>query len=255
MFMVIEERGAVAEAFTLQFSREGMAASGLSRREFDEWLETAGKTDFAAIEGFLVGEAGPRAAIVRAIRAKCRAPIIALNDFSALDQTLELFRNGFDDVVRKPVHVRELLARARAVRRRSECAPGHASVGPIRVFFDGRDPEIDGDVLQLPRRERRILEFLASHRGKRVTKSQIYHSIYGLFDDDVEESVVESHVSKLRKKLRSRIGYDPIDPKRYLGYCLTDRVRGSERATTATERGFHRAAPFDAARERACALA
>jgi DNA-binding response OmpR family regulator len=66
-----------------------------------------------------------------------------------------------------------------------------------------------------------MLEYLVQHRGKRVTKSQIFNAVYGIFDEDVEEAVVESHISKLRKKLRARLGYDPIDSKRYLGYCLT----------------------------------
>ena len=81
-------------------------------------------------------------------------------------------------------------------------------------------PGAHGEVLELPRRERRILEYLVANRGKRVTKTQIFNAIYGIFDEDVEEDVVESHISKLRKKLRHRLGYDPIDSKRYLGYSL-----------------------------------
>ena len=53
-----------------------------------------------------------------------------------------------------------------------------------------------------------------------MTKTQVFNAIYGIFDEDVEENVVESHVSKLRKKLRERLGFDPIDSKRFLGYCL-----------------------------------
>ena len=41
-----------------------------------------------------------------------------------------------------------------------------------------------------------------------------------VFDEDVEENVVESHISKLRKKLRKKLGFDPIDSKRFLGYCI-----------------------------------
>ena len=93
-------------------------------------------------------------------------------------------------------------------------------VGEMKLFFDGRDPEIKGDAFPLPRRERRILEHLVVNRGKRVTKAQIFNAIYGIFDEQVEENVVESHMSKLRKKLRRKLGYDPIDSKRYLGYCL-----------------------------------
>jgi DNA-binding response OmpR family regulator len=75
-------------------------------------------------------------------------------------------------------------------------------------------------VLALPRRERRILEYLAANRSRRVSRTQIFNAVYGLFDENVEESVVESHISKLRKKLRHSLGFDPIDTKRYLGYQL-----------------------------------
>jgi DNA-binding response OmpR family regulator len=70
------------------------------------------------------------------------------------------------------------------------------------------------------RRERRILEYLAANRGRRVTKTQVFNAIYGIFDEEVEENVVESHISKLRKKLREKLGFDPIDSKRFLGYRL-----------------------------------
>jgi two-component system, OmpR family, flagellar system response regulator FtcR len=227
MFILIEARELVVAAFAAQLAREGVAVKGFRPREFHEWLSGATKHELNAIEGFLVGDAPTDAvASIKELRSRCAGPVIALLENSYLERTLDLFASGADDVVRKPVQARELLARVRAIRRRSEAQSGHASIGPMRVFFDGRDPEIGGDPLALPRRERRILEFLAAHRGRRVTKSQIFNCIYGLFDEDVEENVVESHVSKLRKKLRERIGYDPIDSKRYLGYCLVESAKG-----------------------------
>ena len=93
-------------------------------------------------------------------------------------------------------------------------------VGGLRIYTDGRDPEVDGEPLPLPRRERRILEYLATKNGRRVTKTQVFNAIYGIFDGEVEENVVESHISKLRKKLREKLGFDPIDSKRFLGYRL-----------------------------------
>ena len=120
--------------------------------------------------------------------------------------------------------MRANLARVGAIKRRREYENASAAVGDLRVFFDGRDPELKGAVLPLPRRERRILEYLVNNRGKRVSKAQIFNSIYGLFDDNVEENVVESHISKLRKKLRRQLGYDPINSVRYLGYRLDDCV-------------------------------
>ncbi|MFO1089147.1 MAG: winged helix-turn-helix domain-containing protein [Hyphomicrobiales bacterium] len=141
-------------------------------------------------------------------------------DSRVLDSMLRLFDAGVDDVVSKPVHVREILARARAIARRRTNDPDATTAGEITVFFDGRDPQVRGRPLALPRRERRILEHLASCKGRLVTRSQIFSSVYGLFDENIEESVVESHISKLRKKLRQRLGYDPIESKRYLGYRL-----------------------------------
>jgi DNA-binding response OmpR family regulator len=53
-----------------------------------------------------------------------------------------------------------------------------------------------------------------------VTKAQLFNVIYGIFDAEAKETVIESHISKLRRKLVSRLGSDPIDSKRYLGYML-----------------------------------
>ena len=66
--------------------------------------------------------------------------MIALNERPALEQTLELFAAGVDDVVRKPIHVREILARVSAIRRRLGDERGGSVVGEIEVFPDGRDP-------------------------------------------------------------------------------------------------------------------
>jgi DNA-binding response OmpR family regulator len=134
-----------------------------------------------------------------------------------------LFAAGVDDVVRKPVHAREIIARIGAIRRRATAVSKSIEIDGLQVHSDGRDPEVNGKVLMLPRRERRILEYLAVNRSRRVSRSQIFNAVYGLFDEDVEESVVESHISKLRKKLRQMLGYDPIDTKRYLGYQLVRR--------------------------------
>ena len=220
MFIVVDERELVTSGYATSFVREGVSTTGLGPREFRDWVGSVGDPDLLAVEAFLLGDCRERELFPRIIRERSRAPVIAMNETPSLEQTLELFAAGFDDVVRKPVHVRELLARVGAIRRRFDAERDFALVGEMRVYFDGRDPEVKGKVLPLPRRERRILEYLVSNQGRRVTKSQIFNSIYGLFDENVEENVVESHMSKLRKKLRHRLGYDPIDSKRYLGYAL-----------------------------------
>ena len=76
----------------------------------------------------------------------------------------------------------------------------------------------------LPRRERRILDYLAANRTRRVSRAQIFNAVYGLFDEEVEESVGESHIRYLRKQLRYARGYDPIEPRRVLGYQLVPHL-------------------------------
>lgn len=220
MFIIVDERDLVTNGYASRFTQEGIASAGFRSQPFRDWMSTAIETDIQAIEAFLVGECRDREELPRLIRRRSQAAIIAMNDGPSLEQTLGLFSAGMDDVVRKPIHVREILARVHAIRRRCELRADSASVGAIQVFFNGCDPVVNGDILSLPRREKRILEYLVVNRGRRLTKAQIFNAVYGLFDDDVEENVIESHISKLRKKLRTRLGYDPIESQRFLGYIL-----------------------------------
>ncbi|WP_046868826.1 response regulator transcription factor [Microvirga massiliensis] len=218
MYIVVDERQMVTSGYVASFKREGVSSLGLFSGEFHEWLETATETDLDAIEGFLLGDFDERLRCAESIRRCSKAPIIALSDVRSLEETLELFTAKFDDVVRKPVHVREILARSEAIWRRVNGHKPQANTDRIQVFYDGRDAEIDGVAFNIPRRELQILEYLVRNQGRRVNKTQIYNAIYGLYKEDVEESVIEGHVSKLRKKLRQRLGYDPINAKRFLGY-------------------------------------
>ena len=109
-------------------------------------------------------------------------------------------------------------AGAASAARSRRPRPGQG--GRLKVFSDGRDPEIDGISLILPRRERHILEYFARNRGRQLSRAQIFNAVYADHGTDVEESVVEGHISKLRKKLRMRLGYDPIEAKRLAGYTF-----------------------------------
>jgi two-component system, OmpR family, flagellar system response regulator FtcR len=220
MIVIVDERAAVTEGYTAWFDREGVSAAGLTPHDFDSWVGAVSKPDLMAVEAFLLGDCRERHVLPKLIRVRSRAPVIALNDNKSLEETLELFAAGVDDVVRKPIHVREILARIRAISARTHVQSEGTQVGDLKVFSDGRDPEVRGEVLPLPRRERRILEFLVMNRGCRVTKTQIFNYVYGLFSEDIDENVVESHVSKLRKRLRHRLGFDAVDSQRYLGYRL-----------------------------------
>ena len=220
MIVIVDERELVTGGFGSLFGREGVASAGFRATEFGDWIDGAADDDLKSVSAVLLGDCGPHALCPRRIRERTTAPVIALSEQPSLDNTLRLFEAGVDDVIRKPVHIREILARVAAIRRRAPEESQFTEIGALRIYRDGRDPEIAGSPLPLPRRERRILEYLASNTGRRVTKAQVFNAIYGVFDDDVEENVVESHISKLRKKLREKLGFDPIESKRFLGYCL-----------------------------------
>lgn len=228
MIILVDDRSEVTSAYRASFGREGVSAATFTPTDFDNWFHSTSGPDLAAVEAFILGDFEQRETVTRVIKTRSEAPAIALNDSSGLESTLKLFAAGADDVVRKPVHAREIIARISAIRRRAAGEAKPTDLGDIRVFNDGRDPEVAGQVLALPRRERRILEYLVANRSRRVSRNQIFNAVYGLFDEEVEESVVESHISKLRKKLRHILGYDPIDTKRYLGYQIVSR--GSDAA-------------------------
>jgi DNA-binding response OmpR family regulator len=222
MFVVIDDREGVTQGYADGFDREGVVSIGFSSTDFRDWLEGAVGNDLTVIRAFLLGDCPDRTSIPSSIRNRSPAPIIALNSLKLLKHTIELFEAGVDDVVHAPVHVREILARTAVIRRRTIGQTEQSPTSIIRVFLDGRDPEVAGRTLALPRRELRILEYLVGHQGKWLTKTQLFNAIYGLFDASFDENVIESHVSKLRRKLRDHLGYDPIESKRYMGYRLDD---------------------------------
>jgi DNA-binding response OmpR family regulator len=226
MIVIVDDRNLVTDAFRSSFDREGVPAAGFSGGDFEGWVEAAANEDVEAINAFLIGQCTRPDVLARIIRRRSAAAVIAMKDHKTLASTLELFAIGVDDVVSKPCHVREILARIEAISRRASVERERpiASVSAIQIFRDGRDPLVCGEPLSLPRRELRILEFLVANQSRRVTKSQIFNSVYGLFDQEIDENVIESHISKLRRRLRGRLGYDPIDSKRHLGYRLVGCV-------------------------------
>ena len=225
MIVVVDERTSVSEAYRTAFSREGYSAAAFSPAEFQGWFQSLKDCDMSAVDGLVLGDFDQRIELTKVVKRRLPVPTIVLNDTPALDMTLKLFEAGADDVVRKPIHVRELIARIAVIKRRAKLEENALwSQDGLIIFGGGRYPQINGREFQIPRRELRILEHLAANHSRRSTRAQIFAAVYGIFDERVEENVVESHISKLRKKLRAELGFDPIDMQRYLGYQLVRRV-------------------------------
>lgn len=162
MIILVDDRVEVTDAYRASFSREGISAASFTPTDFDNWFHSTSGPDLAAVEAFILGDFLQREMVTRAIKTRSEAPAIALNDAIGLESTLKLFAAGADDVVRKPVHAREIIARISAIRRRTSPRSKATDLGDLRVFNDGRDPEVAGKTMVLPRRERRIIEQFAN---------------------------------------------------------------------------------------------
>jgi DNA-binding response OmpR family regulator len=237
-----------SEGFSVDTAFDGLAALRSARKH---------SPDIVVLDIGLPGLDGFE--VCRALRKETNAPVVFLTARGAEVDRIVGLELGADDYIVKPFSPRELIARVRAVLRRSGAAPLEAAarrvVGAIAVDAQRREVTLDGKPVRLKPREFDVLWLLACNEGRVFTRDQLIETVWG-FDFDGDPRTVDVHVRRIRRAL----GDDARAP-RYLhtihglGYKLSTPGAALQRAAPCPKNAgiSRRASPICVGSARACA--
>jgi two-component system OmpR family response regulator len=159
--------------------------------------------------------------IVRALRAEGdRTPILVLSALDSVDERVRGLRAGGDDYLGKPFAVEELVARVESLLRRSSNASATSlRVDDLELDLLQRRARRGGRTLDLTAREFRLLEYLARHAGKVVTRTMLLKGVWDIHYDP-QTNVVDVHVSRLRQAVDKEFERPLIHTVRGVGYSM-----------------------------------
>jgi DNA-binding response OmpR family regulator len=164
---------------------------------------------------------GDGLALLREMRdAGDKTPVIILTAHNAPGDRVGGLDDGADDYLGKPFLAEELLARLRAVVRRSESYTSQVFIeGNVSIDLDHQELMVKGEVVTLTRREMLVLQLLVKRAGKTVLRGTLEEAVYG-YDDEIQSNALDSHVSRLRRKLADAGASVTIHTIRGIGYLL-----------------------------------
>ncbi len=153
-------------------------------------------------------------------RQKVTAPILMLTALAGVQHRVEGLDCGADDYLGKPFAIEELLARLRALQRRSPTV-SNACFTLGNLTLDPRSNEVSiGDrLLDLARREYLVVEALMRRANRIVTRAILVEAVYAL-DDEIESNALDSHISRVRRKFSAFDASVEIRAVRNVGYLL-----------------------------------
>ncbi|MBR2750963.1 MAG: response regulator transcription factor [Clostridiales bacterium] len=209
--LVVDDDPNIVEVLRIYFDKDGFAViSCLTGDKAVETFQTS-QPDLVVLDLMLPGKDGYD--ICREIRKTSDVPIIMLTARTdTLDKVVGL-ELGADDYVQKPFEPKELLARVKAVLRRTEkkeSAPSSASDNNEKnevISYEGFTVDmaryvvtVDGKEIDIPPKELELLFFLASHPNRVFTREQLLENVWG-YDFYGESRTVDVHIKRIREKL------------------------------------------------------
>jgi two-component system OmpR family response regulator len=212
--LVIEDEPDLLSSLLQTVREDGYAADGAPDGE--EGLFKAETYDYDAIllDVMLPGIDGWE--VLSKLRKVKKTPVLMLTARDTVRDRVKGLDGGADDYVVKPFDMDEVLARLRAVIRRSANeAQSMVELGEVSINLGARTVTRLGEPVVLTAREYALLEYLALHRGKVVTRTMLYEHLFDE-NDNTLSNLLDVHVSNLRKKL----GHDFITTRRGHGYSI-----------------------------------
>jgi two-component system, OmpR family, response regulator len=212
--LIVEDERDLLWALEKTFREEGYAVDTASDGE--DGLFKASSWEYDAIVLDLMLPKLDGVELLKRLRQIKTTPVLILTARDTLPDRVNGLDTGADDYLVKPFERLELLARIRALVRRSA---GHAvsvlEIDDVKIDMASRTVAKQGEVVNLTAREYALLEFLALHRGKVVTRTMLYDHLFDENEDSLS-NLLDVHISNLRKKL----GADFIVTRRGQGYLI-----------------------------------
>lgn len=222
LILIVEDEPEIAEILESYFAREGFrvicARDGTTGLAHHQRL----RPDLVVLDIKLPGQDGYE--VLAAIRRRGETPVIMVTALAEDLDKLQALRIGADDYVVKPFNPLEVVARARAVLRRTRGhGPDHLlRVGPLTVDPEAYRAVLDGEegpvALDLTPTEYRILAHMARFPGRAFSRGDLVDAC--LPEGSALDRTVDSHVSNLRRKLAAAGADDMLEGVRGIGYRL-----------------------------------
>jgi two-component system OmpR family response regulator len=217
--LLVEDDKMLGEAIAKSLTHVGYAT---------DWVERAADALHAlAVENFDVMVLdlglpdGDGYEVVRHLRQRKKLlPVLILTARDAVEDRIKGLDLGADDYVVKPAAMAELHARVRAlIRRQAGIGSSRFRIGSLELDVVGKQAFLDRQALDLSGREWSVLEYLATHDGRIVSKEQLIQAIAG-WDQELSTNAIEAYVHRVRAKIEG--AEVVIRTVRGLGYMLEE---------------------------------
>lgn len=227
--LIVEDEGSLTTLLTYNLEAEGYEVEAVDNGDEAELRLAESPPDLVILDWMLPGVSGLE--ICRRLRARENLrdmPVIMLTARGEETERVRGLSVGADDYVVKPFSTPELMARVRALLRRSrpERVAAKLSLGDIDLDRDTRRVRRSGREIHLGPTEFRLLEYFMEKPGRVFTRAQLLDSVWGM-SAEIDERTVDVHVGRLRKALIRGREKDPIRTVRGSGYSF-DETYGRE---------------------------